>query len=99
MPNISRAARQLAHVCAQKYRERERLRAAKREFDRFRALTGDEIDAYAASGEPLDKAGAYGAQGLGALFVEGIEGDFFNVMGLPLCRLGQMLSEVGVKLL
>ena len=40
MPNISRAARQLAHVCAQKYRERERLRAAKREFDRFRALTG-----------------------------------------------------------
>ena len=66
---------------------------------RFRALTGDEIDAYAASGEPLDKAGAYGAQGLGALFVEGIEGDFFNVMGLPLCRLGQMLSEVGVKLL
>ena len=47
----------------------------------------------------MDKAGAYGAQGLASLFVEGIEGDFFNVMGLPLCRLGKMLAEVGVKLL
>ena len=47
----------------------------------------------------MDKAGAYGAQGLGALFVEGIEGDFFNVMGLPLCRLGLMLKKMGVELL
>ena len=51
------------------------------------------------SGEPMDKAGAYGAQGLGALFVRGIEGDFFNVMGLPLCRLDAMLKEQGVGLL
>ena len=47
----------------------------------------------------MDKAGAYGAQGRAALFVEGIEGDFFNVMGLPLCRLGIMLRELGVELL
>jgi septum formation protein len=47
----------------------------------------------------MDKAGAYGAQGIASLFVEGIDGDFFNVMGLPLCRLGKMLSELGVDLI
>ncbi len=47
----------------------------------------------------MDKAGAYGAQGKAALFVRGIEGDFFNVMGLPLCRLGTMLRKQGVELL
>ena len=65
----------------------------------FRQITEDEIVRYVASGEPMDKAGAYGAQGLGALFVRGIEGDFFNVMGLPLCRLDAMLKEQGVGLL
>lgn len=65
----------------------------------FRSLTDEEIRAYIATGEPMDKAGAYGAQGIGSLFVERIEGDFFNVMGLPLCRLGQMLERLGVKLL
>ena len=66
---------------------------------RFRPLGEAEIAAYIATGEPMDKAGAYGAQGRAALFVEGIEGDFFNVMGLPLCRLGLMLREQGVELL
>lgn len=66
---------------------------------RFRPLGDREIDAYVATGEPLDKAGAYGYQGRASLFVEGIEGDFFNVMGLPLCRLGRMLKELGVELL
>ena len=66
---------------------------------RFRPLGEDEIAAYVATGEPMDKAGAYGAQGLGCLFVEGVEGDFFNVMGLPMCRLGRILSDMGVKLL
>ena len=66
---------------------------------RFRPLSDAEIDAYIRTGEPMDKAGAYGAQGKAALFVEGIEGDFFNVMGLPLCRLGLMLSKLGVELL
>ena len=65
----------------------------------FRPLEPDEIRRYIATGEPMDKAGAYGAQGLGALFVEKIDGDFFNVMGLPLCRLGGMLKKQGVVIL
>lgn len=63
---------------------------------RFRPLTDEEISAYIASNEPMDKAGAYGIQGLGALLVEGIEGDYFNVVGLPICRLGRMLAEFGI---
>jgi len=65
----------------------------------FRVLSESEINAYVASGEPLDKAGAYGIQGLGAFLVERIDGDYSNVVGLPLCRLGQMLSEVGYSVL
>ena len=65
----------------------------------FRTLTDAEIEAYIATGEPLDKAGAYGYQGLASLFVERIEGDFFNVMGLPVCRMGQMLREFDISLL
>lgn len=75
------------------------LSAAEETKVRFRRLSGAEIDAYIATGEPMDKAGAYGAQGYASLFVEGIEGDFFNVMGLPVCRLGKLLKEVGVTLL
>ena len=75
------------------------LSEAERSLVSFRALTRGEIEAYVACGEPMDKAGAYGAQGKGALFVRRIEGDFFNVMGLPLCRLGAMLREQGVELL
>ena len=66
---------------------------------RFRLLSPAEIDAYVRSGEPMDKAGAYGIQGLGALLVEGIDGDYCNVVGLPVCRLGRMLLEFGVDLL
>ena len=65
----------------------------------FRDLSDEEIRGYIATGEPMDKAGAYGAQGIGALLVKCIEGDFFNVMGLPVCRLGEMLKRTGVKLL
>lgn len=65
----------------------------------FRELDPEEIERYIATGEPMDKAGAYGAQGLGSLFVKSIEGDFFNVMGLPLCRLGQMMKKQGVVIL
>ena len=65
----------------------------------FRPLTDTEILRYIQDGEPMDKAGAYGAQGKGALFVRAIEGDFFNVMGLPICLLGQMLARKGVTVL
>jgi len=66
---------------------------------RFRELSDREIEAYIATGEPMDKAGAYGIQGKASLFVEGIVGDYFNVMGLPICRLGKMLNKLGVSLL
>ena len=62
----------------------------------FRPLTAEEIEAYIATGEPMDKAGAYGIQGYGALFIEGISGDYYNVMGLPVCRLGQILGQLGM---
>ena len=65
----------------------------------FRTLSEHDIRRYIATGEPMDKAGAYGIQGRGALFVAHLDGDYFNVMGLPLCRLGQLLNELGVELL
>ena len=65
-------------------------------FVKFRPLTEAEIAAYVASGEPMDKAGAYGIQGLGAMLVEGIRGDYFTVMGLPVCRLAQALKRYGI---
>ena len=77
---------------------KERTRAVRSEV-RFRVLSEREIAAYIATGEPMDKAGAYGIQGRASLFVEGIDGDFFNVVGLPLCTLGLMLREQGVELL
>ena len=61
----------------------------------FRPLSEEAVCAYAASGEGDDKAGAYAIQGLGALLVSGIRGDYFNVVGLPLCRLGQMMESLG----
>ena len=65
----------------------------------FRSLSAEEIAAYVATNEPMDKAGAYGIQGLGSLLVEGIRGDYFNVMGLPVCALGQVLKQFGVTCL
>ena len=65
----------------------------------FRPLTQQEIACYVATGEPMDKAGAYGIQGLGGLLVAGIQGDYHNVVGLPVCRLGQILRDFGVDCL
>ena len=64
----------------------------------FHSLNEDEIAAYVASGEPLDKAGAYGIQGKGAVLVEKIEGCYNNVVGLPLTMLDSMLKEIGVNM-
>ena len=70
---------------------------AERVFDRetlvrFYRLSEEEIEAYVRSGEPMDKAGAYGIQGRGALLVEGITGDYFNVVGLPVAQLVRELK-------
>ena len=65
----------------------------------FRALDEREIAAYVATGEPLDKAGAYAVQGFGSLLISGVYGDYPNVVGLPVARLVAMLREAGVEVL
>ena len=65
----------------------------------FRKLSEGEIDAYVASGEPMDKAGAYGIQGGAALFCPRMEGDYYNVMGLPVCRLGEIFRQLVPELM
>lgn len=65
----------------------------------FRQLTNSEIDKYIKTKEPLDKAGAYAIQGLGSIFIEKFEGDFFGAVGLPLKRLCEILSELKIKVL
>jgi len=65
----------------------------------IRNLTSKEIDAYVKTKEPLDKAGAYAIQGLGSVIVERIEGDYFNVIGLPLSALAESLTEFGIHIL
>ncbi len=64
---------------------------------KFQKLNKDLINRYIASGEPMDKAGAYGIQGKGALLVESIKGDYFNVAGLPLNKLNQLLEKFGIN--
>ena len=65
----------------------------------FRELSDTEIDAYVATGEPMDKAGSYGIQGGAALFAEKMVGDYYNVMGLPVCRLWKILHEIAPELI
>jgi septum formation protein len=63
----------------------------------FRALRDDEIAEYIATGEPMDKAGAYGIQGYGATIVDAVDGDYFAVMGLPLNRLVRLIEALGYR--
>ncbi len=63
----------------------------------FRKLTDDMIDAYIATGDPMDKAGAYGIQSGAAPFVEAIYGDYFNVVGLPVATVARMLEDIGIE--
>ena len=65
----------------------------------FRPLSESEIDAYWRTGEPQDKAGAYAIQGVGAIFIEQLEGSYTGVMGLPLYETGQLLQEFGIHIL
>jgi septum formation protein len=65
----------------------------------FRKMAIEELRAYARTGEPLDKAGAYAIQGLGSLIVKKIEGDYFNVIGLPLASLAETLKKFGIPVL
>ena len=59
----------------------------------FKTLTKEQIESYVKTGEPMDKAGAYGIQGKGALLVDKIDGDYFNVVGLPIARLSEILLK------
>jgi len=77
---------------------RERARLSRSEVD-FRALTRGEAEAYWATGEPADKAGAYAIQGVGAIFVESIRGSYTGIMGLPLHDVSVLLSDYGIELL
>ena len=65
----------------------------------FRELSDREIDAYIRTGEPMDKAGSYGIQGGAALFADRLVGDYYNVMGLPVCRLGMLLRDIAPELM
>jgi len=65
----------------------------------FKHLTESEIDNYIASGEPLDKAGAYAIQGLGSVFIDKIDGDFFGAMGLPIAKVAEILKSFGIHIL
>jgi septum formation protein len=77
---------------------RGETRSAVEEVDvTFHPLTREEIDAYVATREPMDKAGAYGIQGYGATIVSRVDGDYFAVMGLPLQRLTRVLASLGIR--
>ena len=88
----------LTGLCVLSTRDGREKTACERTLVRFRPLDRAEVEAYLDTGEYADKAGAYAIQGRGAVLVEGIAGDYSNVVGLPLTRLYLLLREVGVAL-
>lgn len=80
-------------ICVMRIRDAKTVCRAVKTTVRFRELTDEKIHAYIATGEPMDKAGAYGIQGIAAVLVEGIDGDYFNVVGLPLATLSDVLEK------
>lgn len=92
---LSGSTHRVYSAVALKHGEREAVKLSQTRV-RFRTLAAREISHYWDSGEPVDKAGAYGIQGLGALFVEHLEGSYTGVVGLPLYETGQLLEAFGV---
>ena len=83
-------------ICVIDIEKHKKLCNYKRTEVKMAELQEEEIDWYLHTKEPMDKAGAYGIQGYGCTLVEGISGDYYNVMGLPVCRLAQILTGFGV---
>ena len=92
---LSGRAHQVMTGCTVLYRDRAETFTEVTQVH-FRPLSQEEIDRYVATKEPMDKAGAYGIQAAGALLVQGLTGDYFNVMGLPIAALARTLREMGV---
>ena len=87
-------------ICVMRMRDAKTVCRAVKTDVRFKELTDEKVRAYIATGEPMDKAGAYGIQGIGAVLVDGIDGDYFNVVGLPLAALSDVLeNEFDVEIL
>ena len=80
-------------ICVMRIKDAKTVCRAVKTDVRFKELTDEKIRAYIAIGEPMDKAGAYGIQGIGAVLVDGISGDYFNVVGLPLAALSDVLEK------
>jgi nucleoside triphosphate pyrophosphatase len=90
-----RTHRVMTSIAAIRLPDRAAVTATETTRVRFAALTADEIAQYVATREPLDKAGAYAVQGIGGRFIEGIDGCYFNVVGLPLARLYHIMIDLG----
>ena len=95
---LSNASHRVLSAVAVVQGERQAVRLSESRVS-FRELTAAELDAYWASGEPVGKAGAYAIQGLGAVFVQRLEGSYSGVMGLPLFETAELLKEFGVHLM
>ena len=80
-------------ICVMRIKDAKTVCRAVKTDVRFKELTDEKIRVYIAPGEPMDKAGAYGIQGIGAVLVDGISGDYFNVVGLPLAALSDVLEK------